>query len=164
MDMNKQCIVPMLKRHEWEIAKWRYEGAYAFYNRTDNFDEPAGEADEYAESGCFACLDEHGGLTGSFHYGADARIPTAENYDYTDDYLDFGLGMRPDLCGRGLGLDFVRLGLDFARETYGAEKFRLSVAAFNQRAIKVYERAGFKKVCRVTNAYFKNSFYIMTLE
>ena len=60
--------------------------------------------------------------------------------------LDVGLGMRPDLTGRGLGEEFVHAGLRFARETYSPPAFRLTVAAFNRRAIRVYERAGFETV------------------
>jgi ribosomal-protein-alanine N-acetyltransferase len=36
-------------------------------------------------------------------------------------------------------------GLEFARERYAPARFRLAVAAFNQRAIRVYERAGFHR-------------------
>jgi ribosomal-protein-alanine N-acetyltransferase len=40
----------------------------------------------------------------------------------------------------------VHAGLRFARETYSPPAFRLTVAAFNHRAIRVYERAGFETV------------------
>ncbi len=59
--------------------------------------------------------------------------------------------MRPDLTGQGLGLAFVTACADFAaqlaRERYGyrGEYIGLGVYQFNQRAIKVYERAGFVK-------------------
>jgi ribosomal-protein-alanine N-acetyltransferase len=54
--------------------------------------------------------------------------------------------MRPDLTGRGLGEEFVHAGLRFARETYSPPAFRLTVAAFIRRAIRVYERVGFETV------------------
>lgn len=56
------------------------------------------------------------------------------------------MGIKPNLCGQGLGLNFFSSGLEFARSKLSSKGFRLTVATFNQRAIKVYERIGFKKV------------------
>ncbi|HZU66371.1 MAG TPA: GNAT family protein [Ktedonobacteraceae bacterium] len=52
----------------------------------------------------------------------------------------------PDLTGKKLGLTLVNAGLDFARKQFAPDYFRLFVLTFNQRAIKVYERAGFEHV------------------
>ena len=54
--------------------------------------------------------------------------------------------MRPDLAGRGLGAGFVLAGLRFAKEAYSPPTFRLTVAAFNLRAVRVYDRVGFEAV------------------
>jgi len=54
--------------------------------------------------------------------------------------------MRPDLTGNGNGLGFVQAGLDFAKSKYTPEKITLSVATFNQRAIKIYREIGFDEV------------------
>jgi ribosomal-protein-alanine N-acetyltransferase len=64
------------------------------------------------------------------------------------DATEVGLGLRPDLTGRGLGGAFLDAGLRFAAENLGARGFALAVAAFNQRAIAVYERAGFREAER----------------
>ena len=45
-------------------------------------------------------------------------------------------------------VSFVGACLRFAAVTLGAQSYTLAVAAFNQRAITVYERAGFREVER----------------
>ncbi|WP_075618511.1 GNAT family N-acetyltransferase [Paenisporosarcina indica] len=62
-----------------------------------------------------------------------------------DHTIDIGLGMRPDLVSKGNGQDFLKAGLDFAKTTYHPKSITLSVATFNQRAIKVYKKVGFKE-------------------
>lgn len=143
-----------------QIAGWRYDGEYAFYNRREDALEETFEND----GSSFSAFDEEGSLVGFFHFGDDGQIPTVEEHVYEDDALDIGLGMRPDLCGKGLGLSFLREGLKFALKRFNVKTFRLSVAAFNERAVKVYGKAGFKTVATVTNSYFNNKFYIMLLK
>lgn len=66
--------------------------------------------------------------------------------------VDVGLGLRPDLTGRGLGVRFLEAVLAEARNRHAPERFTLSVAAFNQRAIVAYQRAGFAEVARRQHA------------
>ena len=105
-----------------------------------------------------------GALVGFFCFGPGGQLPS---FDYAaDGSLDIGLGLRPDLTGRGLGLEFVLAGLEFGRRHFAPAGFRLSVAAFNERAIQVYERAGFRRVevfTRNTNGG-EIPFLVMTLE
>lgn len=92
--------------------------------------------------------DEDGDLAGYFCFGEDARVPAGRQFGVyeREPALDVGLGMRPDLAGRGLGDEFVLAGLRFAKEAYSPPAFRLTVAASNLRAISVYERVGFEAV------------------
>lgn len=42
-----------------------------------------------------------------------------------------------------MGLGFMQFGIEFAKEKYCPKTLTLAVAAFNERAIKVYKKAGF---------------------
>lgn len=119
--------------------------------------------DQPVDENKFVWLSADGEVLGHVSYGPDGQIPTEEGYSYSDSYLDVGLGLRPELCGQGLGTEYVAKCLRFARERYGRSRFRLSVAAFNQRAVKVYQKAGFSIRQEVTNPFFHNKFYIMTV-
>ncbi|UOQ84388.1 GNAT family N-acetyltransferase [Gracilibacillus salinarum] len=65
----------------------------------------------------------------------------------TDDLtVEIGLGLRPELTGRGYGEAFLKTSIAFLRSKLNPEKINLSVATFNQRAIKVYKKIGFKEL------------------
>ncbi len=125
-------ITLMSQEEAVAIADWRYEPPYDFY------DWPADEGD-LAElldpvrrgEGYFSARDSAEELIGFF------------GFDREGDGVGVGLGLRPDLTGRGLGQSFLEAGLAFARERFAPRSFRLSVATFNARAIAVYERSGF---------------------
>jgi [ribosomal protein S18]-alanine N-acetyltransferase len=108
------------------MARWRYPPPYDFY---DGDAEPVLNPERF-----FQACDGAGELIG-FYY-----------FEPTPPDLDYGLGLRPDLTGRGLGLEFFRAGLAFARERYAPSRVFLHVAAFNERARRVYERSGFRVV------------------
>ena len=70
-------------------------------------------------------------------------------YEWQDaDTVEIGLGLRPELTGRGLGFEFVRQCVDFGRMHYGRPDavVELRVLHTNERAIKVYRRAGFSEI------------------
>ena len=58
--------------------------------------------------------------------------------------IEIGLGMKPDLCGKGKGKQFVKQIINFLEYNYKFDKLIMNVALFNQRAIKVYHSCGFK--------------------
>ena len=68
----------------------------------------------------------------------DARVPGLPEADGT---LDVGVGMRPDLVGRGLGPEFATTVLDFAAGR-GATTLRAVVQAWNTRSLRLVERLG----------------------
>ena len=46
---------------------------------------------------------------------------------YQENYLDIGLGMKPDLTGQGKGPSFFQTGLAFAKTNFQSKKIRLTV-------------------------------------
>ncbi|MEK3903973.1 GNAT family N-acetyltransferase [Paenibacillus sp. FSL R7-0179] len=127
-----------------EIVNWRYEPPYALYNMLDAADA-AEDIEELLDGSYFSVAAADGALIGFFCYGQNAQVGEGiESGLYLDGTaLDIGLGLRPDLTGQGHGLAFLQAGMRFAERTYDAERFRLSVAAFNQRAVRLYKKAGF---------------------
>ena len=110
-----------------ELEGWRYEPPYDFY---DGDVDPVLNPERF-----YAALGEDG-LVG-FYY-----------FEEKGDALEVGLGLRPELTGRGLGLEFLAAGLEFGRRRFRPARTILNVAAFNERAITVYERAGFRETGR----------------
>jgi ribosomal-protein-alanine N-acetyltransferase len=125
-------LKPMGQTEALEIVDWQYAPPYSFYDwRADHEDAALLLGEETRKGRFFSARDEENALVGFFEF------------QMKGDEVIVGLGLRPDLTGRGLGREFMETGLAFARERFRPARFRLSVASFNERAIKVYERAGF---------------------
>jgi RimJ/RimL family protein N-acetyltransferase len=126
------------------FSGWRYAEPYSIYDGVPT----SVEALLQPRFAYHSVYDENGDLVGYFCFGEDAQVAAGRLLGLyeIEPALDVGLGMRPDLTGRGLGEEFLRAGLRFARATYSPPAFRLTVATFNRRAIRVYERAGFEMV------------------
>ena len=131
-DLSWIAIALMTQEEAEVIAGWEYQPPYDFYDWTADEDDltelldPVRRGDRY-----FSARDDDGQLVGHFRFSDQ------------DGVVAVGLGLRPDLTGRGLGLSFLEDGLTWATEQYAPHRFRLSVAEFNSRAIKVYVKAGF---------------------
>src|SRR4051794_31211878 len=109
-----------------EIAAWHYQPPYSFYDWAADADDLALLLDDDRREGRFFAVSDGRDLVGFFEFQTDG-----------DGDVVIGLGLRPELTGRGLGQEFVENGLTFARQSFQPTAFRLSVAAFNARAIRV---------------------------
>lgn len=123
---------PMTVQAAQAIAQWHYPGIYKFYD----LDEDPEDREEFLdpetwENASFAVLNECQELVGFFLF------------QQKNNALVLGLGMHPSYTGQGCGEAFVRAGMKFANENYHPAVYRLSVATFNQRAIRVYEKLEF---------------------
>ena len=119
-----KVIAPLSPEERALLDGWRYDPPYEFYN---------GEDDPVLNPERFFVVREDDEVLG-FYY-----------FDERSDTVEIGLGLRPDLTGKGLGLEFFLEGVAFAHDRFPGSRVTLNVAAFNERAITVYERAGFRR-------------------
>ncbi|HEV2530010.1 MAG TPA: GNAT family protein [Thermomicrobiales bacterium] len=160
-----------------QITSWRYPAPYDFYDLPEEAwpdllglgqrflaaDLPAGIVATSRHSGPRLRLprrtrlrgvpvapDPDAPVLGGFVcFGHEAQVGGARNAGlYREPALDIGLGLRPDLTGRGLGAPFFAACLDLAMRREPDKPLRLAVATFNERAITTYRRAGFREAGR----------------
>jgi [ribosomal protein S18]-alanine N-acetyltransferase len=126
----------MTQKEAEEIAyDWHYDGEYAFYNM---------EADE-EDLTEFLDPQSRGETVFTVHK-AEEVAGFISACSPKNGVCEIGLGMRPDLTGNGMGSGFLKAGLSFVINEFKPGKITLSVAAFNKRAIKVYEKNGFTAI------------------
>ncbi|HEY7974432.1 MAG TPA: GNAT family protein [Ktedonobacterales bacterium] len=133
---SRFCFRPLRLRDALAASRWRYPDQYAMYNLDLAPLLVAvtlrGTLSALAGVSYYAVLTEQGALAGVFSLTRRASD------------VEIGVGLRPDLNGRGLGLAYLLDGLALGRARYHPQSFSLHVATFNARAIAVYERAGFR--------------------
>ncbi|MGT2802002.1 GNAT family N-acetyltransferase [Streptococcus henryi] len=126
-------LTPMTQTTAEEIANtWKYQPPYDFYDMTADPEDYAELISSQARGHHYFQVIRNGALVGFasfFENGAELTV---------------GLGMKPDYVGQGWGRPFFQAIEDFAREKYSFQKLVLEVAAFNQRAQKLYHNMGFE--------------------
>ncbi len=142
-------FAPMTARDVRTVAGWTYEPPYDIYNLDAAPLDDLLDALLDPRNAYYAITDEAGELIGFCCYGPDARVPGG---DYTAPAVDVGLGLRPDLTGQGLGPGVIGAVLDFADTILRPTIFRTTIAAFNSRSVRAFEKVGFTEVSRFTTS------------
>lgn len=143
-----------------EISTWQYPAPYRLYS-LDGSEEVI---QELTDGSYYSVVNDRGQLIGFFCYGQTACVPGGIKKGlYKECCTDIGLGMAPAWTGKGLGQEFLQVGMQFAQQHLKACCLRLTVAAFNKRAITVYTRSGFVKTaafgCQTASGWMR--FHIM---
>ncbi len=128
-----------------EISEWHYDPPYDFYDFRNDLEDAKEFLDftNWPKDKYFSVLDQDGNLVGFYEF------------TFEDGKVEIGLGLKPELTGKGVGSSFIQAGNEFLIERFHPKFITLKVASFNGRARKVYERAGFK----VTGtAWIKNDY------
>ncbi|WP_028782460.1 GNAT family N-acetyltransferase [Thalassobacillus devorans] len=124
---------PMTQQQAEEITHhWHYDGKYCFYDMESDQEDLEEFLDPKQRGENYYVVTSEKALVGFFSY-----------HPVDPETIDIGLGIKPSLTGEGRGREFVEAGLNFAKKSFNPSQITLSVATFNQRAIKVYEKAGF---------------------
>jgi ribosomal-protein-alanine N-acetyltransferase len=136
----KYIFTPMNQKYASDIvSNWNYDYIYSFYDMAADEDDLRIFMDTKNWHNIIrAVLNENDELVGWASF-------------YTEnDEVWLSLGLRPDLTGQGLGAEFVSECVRYATSHYSPinDTIKLAVALFNQRAIKVYQRAGFLETNR----------------
>ena len=146
-------VAPLLRKHALDICTWRYAPPYECYEMTD--------ADPdwllQPEAGFHALLADDR-LIGFRSFGPDGQVP---GWAYDDQALDTGGGLRPQLLGRGFGGRAISAGLAFGRARFAPRAFRVTVATFNTRALRVVEDLGFERLGQFSATTTGRSFEVL---
>jgi [ribosomal protein S18]-alanine N-acetyltransferase len=142
--MSSYHLTLLQKNHARQILGWRYPSPYDFYNPPENR-PPEEYVAEFVnpEYQFHAILDGNNEFVGFCSFGMDGQVPGG---NYTEEALDIGVGMKPELTGMGLGRQFFDAVLQFAMARFNPAWTRLTVAKFNKRALNLYKNFGFTLV------------------
>ena len=138
IDPGSIHVAPLTREHAEDIATWRYDVPYGTYDMLGT--DPAELL--LPEVGYHAVLADDR-LIGFRSFGPDGQVP---GWKYDDSALDTGGGLRPALTGQGLGRAVISTGLEYGRSRFAPSAFRVTVAAFNARALRTVEALGFQRV------------------
>ena len=133
INMARGSLEPLTKETIAVISGWEYEVPYEAYSFK-------GHHDEYL-------LDESIWGVEQFCLACDGIILGQVACQYEDDDLWVGGSMAPELTGQGNGAAFVARCVQELRRVKGnTGRILLRVSARNKRAIKAYQKAGFRYV------------------
>jgi RimJ/RimL family protein N-acetyltransferase len=121
-----------------QICSWQYDAPYDIYNWPSWGQMVAQNlqfADAYIRETQFAAV-------------VQTENETSELIGYVQFFPMFeltrlGLGMRPDLCSKGLGVRFMQAITNEAKKKNPSNEIDLEVHIWNERAQKTYLKAGF---------------------
>lgn len=138
MKMKNDFNFRIMNQDEAEAIanQWHYEKPYDFYNFEN-------DPEDYEELMNEECRINYF----SVYRGHD--LFAFLTYSLVDECYDIGLGIHPDFVSQGYGSSFLEACIEFLNTE---RTLSLSVAVFNERAIKLYQRLGFIEIDRVLQA------------
>jgi len=140
-----------------QFLTWRYPPPYDIYNFEDEVTPKEIEYYLIPPFQFHVMLDVEGSIIAYCSFGEDGQVAGG---DYSKNALDIGLGLRPNLTSQGKGIDYVQEVINFAIDTFNPNALRVTIAEFNLRAQKVWQKAGFVKDSHFESTRGKKPFVI----
>lgn len=120
-----------------EITTWTYKGDYDIYNLPS--------WDEVVKKQISLCKKEKRENFIGYLNSENNLIGFVNLLDEGESVF-FGIGVKPEYCGIGIGKQIMRMALDECKKKYPRKPIVLEVRSWNERAVKCYESQGFKIV------------------
>ena len=145
----------MKEEYARQIVKWNYEKEYSIYNL------PSYEKCKELGYGITKEEQQNNYLV----YLIDNEVVFYLNMKPTNGKIFVGFGLKPKYCGQGYGNFFLKDGISEIRKKYPHSILFLEVRSWNKRAIKAYEKIGFKvKNVVMSKDRFGNDIEITNME
>ncbi len=133
IEFSKCTLKPLNENAVKEISLWAYPPPYDAYSISGHHDDYLSDSSTWGTEQFY--LDYEGEIVGQVSCQLEGQN------------LWVGWSMAPALCGNKLGVFFVKTCVSHLRRfTQHQGPILLRVAAWNIRAIKAYEKAGFHYV------------------
>ena len=146
---------PTTEEEKILITEWKYEGEYSVYN-AEPYEEQKKKGFGFAnpQNRFYSFYDEK------------KLIGFINLYEEKTEVF-FGIGVKPEECGKGYGSQMTETACKISRELFPGKPLYLEVRTWNQRAVRCYEKAGFHIVgepIRQTTSAGEGVFYHMIRE
>jgi ribosomal protein S18 acetylase RimI-like enzyme len=141
----KLLVTKLTEQHCKEICSWHYDAPYDIYNWPSWGHMLANDlqfADPHVREAQFAGVVRVEGVNSAKQESKTELIGYVQFFPM-DQVTRLGLGIRPDLCDKGLGASFMQTILRAAKERNPNHEIDLEVHTWNERAQKTYAKAGF---------------------
>ncbi|MGY1669321.1 N-acetyltransferase family protein [Geodermatophilus sp. SYSU D00710] len=125
-----------------EVATWAYPPPFDLYD-SDPRNPHLFTARTADSEGYHPAVDEDGRVLPFAVVGPEARVRGQQPVPGT---VDVGMGVHPDVTGRGLGTHLVAQVVALARDLGAASAVRAAVATFDERSLALCRSAGFRPV------------------
>ncbi len=142
MSDNQISFRPVDETSAREFVQWLYEKPYDIYNCPPERVVKAIQYNIDPLNNVYTMFSQNDELIGYCSYGKDGQVPGG---DYREEALDIGLMIKPELTGQGMGAAYAEEVVRNGVAKYTPSKLRVTIAAFNKRAFRTWEKNDFQQ-------------------